>query len=198
MGLAMLSVATKSVAVLSGSHLGSHPAYAAAASAFGEAVARAGLRLVYGAGDSGLTELVARAALATGAETMGVIPAHLAAREEAAEGDNPRFVVTETMHERKKMLFMNADAIVALPGGAGTLDHIVEVLTWRQLGLHRKPFFLLNVEGYWDPFLALLEHMVGTAFAERDIIDAIECHETVDELVDRLDARLRRRVLLPN
>ena len=119
------------------------------------ALAAAGLRLVYGAGDVGLMGAVARAAIAAGGETFGVIPSHLVAREEGRR-DLSRLVVTETMHERKKVMFMNADAIVTLPGGPGSLDELFEVLTWRQLGLHAKPVFLLNVNGYWDPLLALL------------------------------------------
>ncbi len=115
-----------------------------------------GLRLVYGAGDVGLMGAVARAAMAAGGETFGVVPAHLVAREQGRR-DLSRLVVTETMHERKKVMFMNADAIVTLPGGPGSLDELFEVLTWRQLGLHAKPVFLLNVEGYWDPLLTLLQ-----------------------------------------
>ena len=101
-------------------------------------------RLVYGAGDIGLMGAVARAAQTSGGETFGVIPEHLRVRE-VGKRDLSTFVVTETMHERKKVMFMNADAIVALPGGPGTLDELFEVLTWRQLGLHEKPVFLLNI-----------------------------------------------------
>jgi uncharacterized protein (TIGR00730 family) len=179
--------------------LGGKPAYTDAAVRLGAGLAGAGFRLVYGAGDAGLTASMVRAALDAVGETFGVIPAHLAAREEArraGHSDEPApLVVAETMHERKKILFMNADAVVALPGGAGTLDQMLEVLTWRQLGLHRKPFFLLNVEGYWDPFLGLVDHMVAEAFAEPGLVHAVEAYASVDDLVDRLSARLYRRAL---
>ena len=90
---------------------------------------------------------------------------------------------------------MNADAILVLPGGAGTLDQLLEVLTWHQLGLHRKPIFLLNVAGYWDPLLALVDHIVAQAFADPTLARAIESHASVDTLIDRLSARLYRRTL---
>ena len=131
--------------VFCGSREGGDPAHAAAAAATGRALAEAGFRLVYGAGDVGLMGAVARAAMAAGGATLGVVPAHLVARE-AGRRDLAGVVVTETMHERKKVMFMNADAIVALPGGPGTLDELFEVLTWRQLGLHAKPVLLLNVQ----------------------------------------------------
>ena len=152
----------RSVCVFCGSRPGGDPAYAAAATELGAALAGAGLRLVYGAGDVGLMGAVAAAAIAAGGETLGVVPAHLVARE-AARRDLARVVVTETMHERKKVMFMNADAIVTLPGGPGSLDELFEVLTWRQLGLHAKPVYLLNVQGYWNPLLALLDHIVPRA-----------------------------------
>jgi uncharacterized protein (TIGR00730 family) len=120
------------------------------ATALGTALAQGGHRLVYGAGDVGLMGAVARAAQAAGGETFGVIPTHLMEME-VGKRDLTTFVVTETMHERKKVMFMNADAIVMLPGGAGSLDEFFEVLTWRQLGLHEKPVFLLDTAGYWAP-----------------------------------------------
>ena len=125
---------------------------------------------------------VAAAAMAAGGETLGVVPAHLVAREAArvvTGRDRASVVVTETMHERKKVMFMNADAIVTLPGGPGSLDELFEVLTWRQLGLHAKPVYLLNVRGYWNPLLALLEHIVAEGFADRGFLDYLEPHATV-------------------
>jgi uncharacterized protein (TIGR00730 family) len=123
-----------------------------------------------------------------------VIPQHLVAREEGRR-EVTTFIVTETMHERKKVMFMNADAIVALPGGAGSLDELFEVLTWRQLGLHRKPVYLLNVSGYWDPLLALIEHVIANAFADPSFRGFLESYGTVSELIERLSARLYRRIL---
>jgi uncharacterized protein (TIGR00730 family) len=179
----------RSVCVFCGSRPGADPAHAAAAAELGTALAAAGLRLVYGAGDVGLMGAVARAAIAAGGRTLGVIPGHLVPREARGRpyGDH---VVTETMHERKKVMFMNADAIVALPGGPGTLDELFEVLTWRQLGLHAKPVLLLNVDGYWDPLLALLSHVVERGFADPGFLDYLRPHAHVPALMADLEARL--------
>ncbi len=174
-----------SVCVFCGSRHGRAPAYSAAARDLGTSLAGAGLRLVYGAGDVGLMGEVARAAQAAGGETFGVIPAHLVGAE-VGKRDLTRFVVTETMHERKKVMFMNADVIVTLPGGAGSLDELFEVLTWRQLGLHAKPVYLLNTEGYWDPLLALLDHLVAEGFADESLLGYFTAIGTVPELMERL------------
>ncbi|MBP7240458.1 TIGR00730 family Rossman fold protein [Amaricoccus sp.] len=185
-----MSVAARaSVCVFCGSRYGADPAYAEAARALGAGLAGAGLRLVYGAGDVGLMGETARAAQAAGGATFGVIPKHLADRE-VARRDLSVFVVTETMHERKKVMFMNADAVVALPGGPGTLDELFEVLTWRQLGLHEKPVYLLDVGGYWAPLRALLGHLVAAGFAEPEFLTYLEVAPTVPDLI----ARLRRRL----
>jgi uncharacterized protein (TIGR00730 family) len=179
----------KSVCVFCGSRPGFDPAFAAAATELGAALAAEGLRLIYGAGDVGLMGAVARAAMAAGGETFGVVPAHLVAREQGRR-DLTRLVVTETMHERKKVMFMNADAIVTLPGGPGSLDELFEVLTWRQLGLHAKPVLLLNVAGYWDPLLRLLEHIVARGFADASFLGYLEAHATVPALLAGLCERL--------
>lgn len=157
--------APRSVCVYCGSRAGGRPAYARDASETGTMLARNGWGLVYGAGDVGLMGLVAKAAQVAGGRTFGVIPMHLVARE-VGKRDLDTYVVTETMHERKKVMFMNADAIVMLPGGAGSLDEFFEVLTWRQLGLHAKPIFLLNTEGYWTPLDTLMSHIVAEGFAD--------------------------------
>jgi uncharacterized protein (TIGR00730 family) len=146
------------------------PAYAAAAEALGAGLAARGWQLVYGAGDIGLMGRVARSAQAAGGETFGVIPTHLLERE-VGKRDLSTFIVTETMHERKKVMFMNANAVIVLPGGAGSLDELMEVLTWAQLGLHTKPIVLLNTDGYWDPLLALLDHVVAEGFADASLLD---------------------------
>ncbi|WP_300016219.1 TIGR00730 family Rossman fold protein [uncultured Roseobacter sp.] len=155
----------KSVCVYCGSRPGADPAYLSDATALGSTLAAEGWRLVYGAGDVGLMGAVARAAQQAGGETFGVIPQHLVAWE-VGKTDLTSYVVTETMHERKKVMFMNCDAVVVLPGGAGSLDELFEVLTWRQLGLHEKPVFLVNTNGYWDPLLALLKHVADQGFAD--------------------------------
>ncbi len=162
----------KSVCVFCGSRTGNDPEYSEQATALGTALAENDWRLVYGAGDVGLMGTVARATQAAGGETFGVIPAHLVAWE-VGKVDLTRYIVTETMHERKKVMFMNCDAVVLLPGGAGSLDEIFEVLTWRQLGLHQKPVIALNSNGYWDPFIQLLNHVVDQGFADASLLDYV-------------------------
>ena len=176
-----------SVCVYCGARPGADPAYMAAATDLGRAMAEAGMRLVYGAGDVGIMGAVARAAQAAGGQTFGVIPTHLMAWE-VGKRDLTTFVVTETMHERKKVMFMNADVVVVLPGGAGSLDEFFEVLTWRQLGLHQKPIYLLDIAGYWQPLVALLDHVIAQGFAEPSLKGFIETIGDVDALMARLQA----------
>ena len=153
-----------SLCVFCGARLGHLASYRAAATNLGQLIAARGWRLVYGAGDVGLMGEVARAAQAAGATTLGVIPTHLLAME-VGKRDLSTLIITENMHERKKVMFMNSDAIAVLPGGAGSLDEFFEVLTWAQIGLHRKPIYLLNIEGYWNPLIALLDHVIAHGFA---------------------------------
>ncbi|PFG62592.1 hypothetical protein AXZ77_1176 [Thioclava sp. ES.031] len=171
----------RSVCVYCGSRSGAKPAYAAAAQETGEMLAARDWQLVYGAGDVGLMGEVARAAQTAGGRTFGVIPEHLFPRE-VGKRDLTTFVVTETMHERKKVMFMNADAVVVLPGGAGSLDELFEVLTWRQIGLHEKPIYLLNIEGYWAPLEALIDHVIGEGFADASLRDLVVTVDSVAEL----------------
>lgn len=182
------SAAQFSVCVFCGSRAGTKDSYEAAATEFGKAIADEGWRLVYGAGDVGLMGSVARAAQAAGAETFGVIPVHLMSQE-IGKRDLSTFVVTENMHERKKVMFMNSDAIVVLPGGAGSLDEFFEVLTWKQIGLHEKPIFLLSTDGYWQPLEELIEHVTEEGFAPLSTATYFESVETVEGLV----AALRKR-----
>jgi len=174
-----------SVCVFCGSRNGRDPAYAAAARELGAALAREKWRLVYGAGDVGLMGETARAAQVHGGETFGVIPVHLM-RREVGKRDLSQFVITENMHERKKVMFMNADAIVTLPGGAGSMDEFFEVATWRQLGLHTKPVYVLNINGYWDPLIKLVDHMVAEGFADESFRNEMLITESVTDLTNRL------------
>ncbi|MCE5971936.1 TIGR00730 family Rossman fold protein [Sinirhodobacter sp. WL0062] len=178
-----------SICVFCGSRHGSRPAYAEAARATGTMLATRGWRLVYGAGDVGLMGEVARAAQLAGGTTFGVIPIHLFQRE-VGKRDLSTFIVTENMHERKKVMFMNSDAIVVLPGGAGSLDELFEVLTWRQIGLHEKPIFILNTEGYWNPIKTAIEHMVGEGFADRSLAEMLIWAEDVSALESALSTAL--------
>ncbi|MGY9039322.1 MAG: LOG family protein [Rhodobacterales bacterium] len=175
----------KSVCVYCGSRPGDDPEYTTQADALGRALAQNDWRLVYGAGDVGLMGTVARAAQAAGGTTFGVIPDHLV-KWEVGKTDLTTYVVTETMHERKKVMFMNCDAVVVLPGGAGSLDELFEVLTWRQLGLHQKPVILLNTKGYWDPLTALLDHVVTRGFAEESLLSYIDTVDDVDAALEVL------------
>lgn len=176
-----------SVCVYCGSRDGADPAYARAAEETGAMLARRGWRLVYGAGDVGLMGRVARAAQAGGGETFGVIPEHLV-RREVGKTDLTSFIVTETMHERKKVMLMNAQAVVVLPGGAGSLDEFFEALTWAQLGLHAKPLILLDAAGYWQPLVGLVDHVIAQGFADPSLRDFL----TVVESVESLEAALAR------
>ncbi len=179
---------SKSICVFCGARPGRNPAHAVAARSLGAAIATEGWRLVYGAGDVGIMGEVARAAQAAGAATFGVIPIHLVSAEKGKR-DLTTFVVTEDMHERKKVMFMNSDAIVVLPGGAGSLDEFFEVLTWAQIGLHHKPILLLDIEGYWQPLIDLLAHIVREGFADPTIMGLFSRVTDVPGLVAALRAR---------
>ncbi len=180
---------TRSVCVFCGARPGGNPRYGEDATAVGEMLADHGWRLVYGAGDVGLMGATARAAQAAGGDTFGVIPGHLVGKE-VGKHDLTHYVVTETMHERKKVMYMNSDAIVVLPGGAGSLDEFFEVLTWRQLGLHRKPIYLLNTEGYWLPLMQLMEHVIAQGFADPMLRSYTQTVDSVQELTIALRAAL--------
>jgi len=179
----------RSVCVYCGARPGARPEYLAAADAVGAMLASNGWRLVYGAGDVGLMGQVARSTQTRGGDTFGVIPTHLISRE-VGKTDLAQFVVTETMHERKKVMFMNAAAVVVLPGGAGSLDEFFEVLTWRQLGLHAKPIFLLNVGGYWGPLVTLVEHVIREGFADESLAGYISAVDDTATLEEALRAAL--------
>ena len=179
-----------SVCVYCGSRPGTDPAFMKDAESLGTGLAHAGLRLVYGAGDVGLMGSVARAAQAAGGVTFGVIPQHLVAWE-VGKRDLTTYVVTETMHERKKVMFMNCDAVVVLPGGAGSLDELFEVLTWRQLGLHEKPVFIVNTNGYWDPLMQLVNHVIDQGFADASLLDYLTPVSDAADALTRLDAHFR-------
>ena len=178
-----------SVCVFCGARPGKNPRYSEDATAVGEMLAQNGWRLVYGAGDVGLMGATARAAQDAGGDTFGVVPKHLMSLE-VGKKDLTRFVVTENMHERKKVMYMNSDAIVVLPGGAGSLDEFFEVLTWRQLGLHAKPIFLLNTEGYWTPLIQLMDHVIDQGFADASLKDFMQPIDNVQDLMIVLRAAL--------
>ena len=184
-----MPAAQSSICVFCGARAGKNPVFASTAREMGRAIAQNNWRLVYGAGDIGLMGEVARAAQAAGASSLGVIPTHLLALE-VGKRDLTQFIVTENMHERKKVMFMNSDAIVVLPGGAGSLDEFFEVLTWAQIGLHTKPIFLLNTEAYWQPLIALLDHIIAQGFAAPSMRDLFQVLDTIDALIPSLKTAL--------
>lgn len=181
-----MSLIPKSVCVYCGSRPGARASYMAAAADTGAMLAANGWRLVYGAGDVGLMGRVAQSVQEAGGKTFGVIPVHLVEME-VGRTSLDSYVVTETMHERKKVMFMNADAIVMLPGGAGSLDEFFEAVTWRQLGLHSKPVILLNTDGYWTGLIGVIDGIISEGFADVSLRNYI----TVVDDVAALDAALR-------
>ena len=153
----------RKVCVYCGSSPGTDPAYVEAAEAFGRILAEAKVGLVYGGGEIGLMGTLANAVLDHGGEVTGIIPDFLLTRERALRRAH-ELVVTRDMHERKRKMFDMADAFVTLPGGVGTLEEVVEQITWMQLGRHRKPILLANINGFWDPLCALFDHMKALEF----------------------------------
>lgn len=166
-----------------------NPLFADEARNLGAVLARRGHRLVYGAGDRGLMGEAARAMQKAGGRILGVIPQHLVDWE-VGKSDLDEYFVVGTMHERKKLMFDRSDAVIALPGGPGTLDELIEVLTWRQLGLHARPVVLVNAGGYWEPLMALLEHVISHGFAERRFLSFLELVDDAEAAVDRVEALL--------
>jgi uncharacterized protein (TIGR00730 family) len=156
-----------------------------AAGQLGACLAAAGIGLVYGGGRVGLMGLLADAVLAGGGEVTGIIPARLRDAELAHLGAT-ELVVVESMHDRKRVMAERADAFAILPGGVGTLDEIFEILSWKQLGLHDKPIFLVDIAGYWRPLRALLDHIVEYGFARRETRDLLRVVPSVAALIAAL------------
>ncbi|HTW27074.1 MAG TPA: TIGR00730 family Rossman fold protein [Acetobacteraceae bacterium] len=175
----------RGVAVFCGAQAGHDPACRAGAEALGRGLAEAGLRLVYGGGRIGLMGALADAAVAAGGVVVGVIPEFLT-RREVAHQQIAELIVTDSMHSRKQRMFELADAFVMLPGGLGTLDEIVEIITWRQLALHNKPILLCNVAGAAMPLLALVDAVIDTGFAQPDVRRLFEVAADVPALLARL------------
>jgi uncharacterized protein (TIGR00730 family) len=158
----------RTICVYCGSSPGTDPAFVEAARAFGVVLASNGIRLVFGGGSVGIMGAIAKSVLDHGGKVTGIIPEFLVAREHAMRGaDN--LIVTRDMHERKRKMFEMADAFVALPGGIGTLEEVVEQITWVQLGRHRKPILLANIEGFWNPLCSLIDHMKTLEFIRGDL-----------------------------
>ena len=178
------------VCVFCGASSGRLPEYAEAARAFGAAAAARGLGIVYGGGRVGLMAAVADAALAGGGEVIGVIPQELVDRE-LAHGGLTELHVVDSLHVRKALMAQLSDGFVALPGGFGTLDELLEQLTWSQLGLHEKPVGLYDVEEYWRPLIALARHAADEGFVRESDLGAIAVGTEPEGLLDRLERMTR-------
>jgi len=176
----------KSVCVYCGSGLGRDPRHEADARALGEIFAENQVSLVYGGGGNGLMGTIARAVLDNGGHVTAIIPEFLVTRESMLK-EAQEHIVTEDMHTRKRLMFERADAFVALPGGIGTLEELVEQLTWAQLGRHRKPILIANLNGYWEPLIAMLEHMTAHAFIRERLWVPYLIADRVEDILPMLE-----------
>ena len=175
----------KSICVYCASGPGTSPAFIAAAQRFGRILAENGIHLVYGGGSIGLMGALADSVIDHGGFVTGVIPDFLVSREHMMERAQER-IITSDMHERKRIMFERADAFVALPGGVGTLEELVEQLTWAQLGRHRKPILIANIEGFWDPLCALLDHMRKLEFIRNGLPVNLLVADRVDDILPKI------------
>jgi uncharacterized protein (TIGR00730 family) len=173
------------ICVYCGSGPGTNPAFLAAATALGRIMAQSGTGLVYGGGDMGMMGAVAAAVRDNGGEVTGIIPEFLLNKERAGQR-SAGLVITRDMHERKRKMFDMADAFVALPGGIGTLEEIVEQMTWAQLGRHKKPILLANIHNFWDPLCSLLDHMRATAFIRAEFNFDLLVADKVEDILPML------------
>ena len=178
---------TSALSVFCGSRVGDHPAYRAAAEEFGMLLAARGIRLVYGGGGIGLMGVLADAVLAGGGRVTGVIPEFLV-EHEVEKRDVTDLIVVDSMHARKTRMFDLADGCVVLPGGLGTLDEAIEVITWKQLRLHDKPVVVVNIDGFWEPFMALVEAVVAGGFAHPAVHGLFTMVDRIDQVLPALEA----------
>ncbi|PCI32180.1 MAG: TIGR00730 family Rossman fold protein [Alphaproteobacteria bacterium] len=175
----------KSLCVYCGSRPGRNSHFKNIARKFGEILAQEKIRLVYGGGNVGLMGILATTVMKSGGQVTGIIPQHLN-EEEVGWKEATDFFVVDNMHERKRMMFDHSDAFVALPGSIGTLDETIEVITWKQLGLHNKPIILVNMDGYWQPFLALIDNFIQEEFTSPETRDLFQVVKTVEDVVPLL------------
>ncbi|MGB0232363.1 MAG: TIGR00730 family Rossman fold protein [Candidatus Puniceispirillaceae bacterium] len=177
----------KKLCVFTGAATGSDPRFADAAHQLGQILASRNLGLVYGGGKSGLMGKIADAVIAADGHATGIIPKFLDNVEIAHRGLNDLHVI-DTMHERKNMMYEIADGFIIMPGGLGTLDETMEIITWRQLGLHRKPIIIANLHGYWDHMLLLFQNIIDEGFMHHGHTGHFEHVDDMDALADKLDA----------
>jgi uncharacterized protein (TIGR00730 family) len=176
----------RKVCVYCGSSPGNDPAFVEAAKAFGAILAKKGISLVYGGGAVGIMGAIAYSVLDHGGEVIGIIPEFLMSRERALRGTH-QLIVTQDMHERKRKMFEMADAFVTLPGGIGTLEEVVEQMTWAQLGRHKKPILLANIGDFWNPLCALLDHMKALDFIRTDLNFDLLVADKVEDILPMLE-----------
>lgn len=181
--------AIRSICVYCGSGAGENPAFAKAARAFGRTLAKAGIGLVYGGGSLGLMGEIARAVIHHGGHVTGIIPGFLGEREQMLL-EAHEMIVVDDMHQRKHLMFTKSDAFVALSGGLGTLEELVEQLTWSQLGQHTKPIVLLNIENYWDPLLALFDRMHEESFIRPGLELNVIVVDRVEDIIPAISKAL--------
>jgi uncharacterized protein (TIGR00730 family) len=175
----------RNICVYCGSGPGTDPRFVKAAHAFGAILAESDIGLVYGGGSVGLMGAVAASTLAKGGRVTGIIPEFLTTSERPFSGAQ-ELIVTRDMHERKRIMFERSDAFVALPGGIGTLEELVEQLTWAQLGRHKKPILAVNICGFWDPLYALLDHMQALAFIRPGLSVSLLVADSVEDVLPKL------------
>jgi uncharacterized protein (TIGR00730 family) len=187
----------KSICVYCGSGFGSDPTFAHNAAALGRAMADQGISLVYGGGNVGLMGTVAQSVLDHGGYVTGIIPEFLKSREKLLD-DVQETIVVDDMHTRKRLMFEKADAFVALPGGVGTLEELVEQMTWSQLGQHTKPILMLSTKGFWKPLLVLLAHMREQGFIRPGFELNYLVAERVEEVIPMLEESVRRTGIVGN
>lgn len=180
----------KSVCVYCGSRFGDDPAYKEAATFIGEEAARRKIRVVYGGGKLGLMGATAGATRDAGGDVFGVIPDFLVSLEGVLDGVDHKIV--DNMHERKMLMFEESDAIITLPGGIGTLEEIIEVLSWARLQLHRKPIIVANVKGFWSPLKNLFDHIVASGFADRELLDDVIFVDDLNDIFSTIEQRTLR------
>ncbi len=180
----------RKLCVYCGSGTGRNPAYVGAARTLGKAMADAQIGLVYGGGSLGLMGEVARAVLENGGHVTGIIPEFLANRERMLTDVN-ELVVTADMHERKMTMFARSTGFAALPGGFGTLEELAEISTWAQLGQHKKPIILCNIEGYWDPLVMLINRMRDERFIRPELEFKMDVVEAAEEVVPAFEYRMK-------
>lgn len=181
----------RAICVYCGSSPGNDPVFVEAARKFGQILAQNGITLVYGGGSRGLMGALALSVHEHGGRVIGVIPEFLKVRERMFTGAQ-EIVVTHDMHERKRMMFERADAFVALPGGIGTLEELVEQLTWSQLGRHRKPILVANINGFWEPLVELLEHMKRSGFIHSDLTFDYAVVDRIEDIVPAIKSAAAR------